>query len=52
MFVNNVFNHLFKKKNYEKRKKELIMRSLTFRSRILRVRPRRGLANLFYERGI
>ena len=41
-----------KKKNYEKRKKELIMRSLTFRSRILRVRPCRGLANHFYERGI
>ena len=50
MFINNVT--YLKKKNYEKRKKELIMRSLTFRSRILRVRPRRGLANHFYERGI
>ena len=49
MFVNNVT--YLKKKNYE-RKKESIMRSLTFRSRNVRMRPCRGLANQFYERGI
>ena len=48
MFINNV-TYLKKKIMKEE---EVIVGSLPFWSRTLRVRPRRGLKNHFYERGV